>query len=125
MDPYCFEARNILRAQLAYKGVSLAQLAELLVADGAYEEPRALSAKVNRGKFSFTFFLRCMKVLGMDGGFVLLPKHDDKPQQTRKPPTPSKVIAKGRDARRKSPLISTTSRGTPARKRNEEDVAAS
>jgi len=66
-----------------------------------------------------------MKVLGMDGGFVLVPKHEENLQEVRTPAKPKKVTAKGREARRKNPLISTTSRGTSIRKRKEPDVATS
>jgi hypothetical protein len=74
-ERYCFEARNLLRAQMASKGVTVTELSRLLSADGVHEDPRPLSAKINRGKFSFSFFLHCMKVLGigLGSGVVLLP----------------------------------------------------
>jgi hypothetical protein len=74
-ERYCFEARNLLRAQMASKGVTVTELSRLLAADGAHEDPRPLSAKINRGKFSLSFFLHCMNVLGigLGNGVVLLP----------------------------------------------------
>ncbi|EDT41850.1 MULTISPECIES: DUF6471 domain-containing protein [Burkholderia cepacia complex] len=75
-DTFLFEARNLLRSQMASKGVNITKLSQLLTADGAHEGPRPLSAKINRGRFSLAFFLRCMKVLEMGGGFLLLPKLD-------------------------------------------------
>ena len=71
---YCFEAKNLLRAQMASKGITIVDLAHLLNADGCTESPHPLAGKINRGKFPLAFFLQCMKVMGMDGTFVLLPK---------------------------------------------------
>lgn len=76
-DQYRVAARNILRGQMVTKGVNFVRLAELLSADGTDETPRSVAAKVNRGKFPFSFFLRCMAVLGMDGGFFLIPKSEE------------------------------------------------
>lgn len=75
-DQYMVAARNILRGQMVTKGVNFVRLAELLSADGADETPRSVAAKINRGKFPFSFFLRCMAVLGMDGGFIFVPTRD-------------------------------------------------
>jgi hypothetical protein len=72
---YCFEAKNLLRAQMASKGITIVDLAHLLNAsEGCTEMPRPLAGKIGRGKFQLAFFLQCMKVMGMDGTFVLLPK---------------------------------------------------
>ncbi|MFL9959086.1 DUF6471 domain-containing protein [Paraburkholderia nemoris] len=82
---YFFEARNLLRAQMASKGITLVELARLLNEDGGHEDPRPLSGKINRGKFPLAFFLQCMKVMGMDGTFVLLPKEvNQKPPRAKK-----------------------------------------
>jgi hypothetical protein len=72
-DQYMIGAKNILRGVMVTKGVSFIRLSELLSADGVDEAPRSIAAKVNRGKFTFAYFLRCMSVLGMDGGFFLIP----------------------------------------------------
>ena len=71
---YCFEAKNLLRAQMASKGITIVDLARLLIPEGCTESPRTLAGKINRGRFQLAFFLQCMKVMGMDGTFVLLPK---------------------------------------------------
>ncbi|MFM0137772.1 DUF6471 domain-containing protein [Caballeronia grimmiae] len=76
-DQYMTGAKNILRGVLVTKGVSYTRLSELLNSDGIEESPRSVAAKVSRGKFSFAFFLRCMCVLGVDGGFFLIPKKEE------------------------------------------------
>lgn len=123
MDPYCFEARNVLRSLMASKGVSLTELSRLLTADGTREDPRPLSAKINRGKFSFEFFLRCMKVLGMGGGFVLLPELDEISVATRKAGASVRGPAGGSGARAKTPPKPKVPKTTSTRKRKEVDMA--
>jgi hypothetical protein len=71
---YDAEAKNLLRAQMASKGVSLAQLAELLIEDGVKQNAGPLSNKINRGRCPLAFFIRCLKVMGLDGTYVLMPK---------------------------------------------------
>ena len=60
------EARNILRAAIARQGVSYKELSRRLEQVGEQYSDRVLSTKVSRGKFSFAFFLLCMRVLGVD-----------------------------------------------------------
>jgi hypothetical protein len=123
MDQHYFEARNLLRAQMASKGITLTELSALLTADGAHEELRPLSAKINRGKFSFAFFLRCMKVLGMGGGFFLLPRFDETAPATRKSAISAKVPAKSGGSRTKTQPKPKVTKRTSTRKRKEADMA--
>jgi hypothetical protein len=55
------KAANILKAELKLKGVSYAQLAELI----GDKEPNVRN-KLSRGKFSAAYFLQCLSVLKMD-----------------------------------------------------------
>lgn len=59
------EARRILRAELARAGVGYKILAVRLAALGIKESEANLSNKIARGKFSFVFFLQCMKAIGV------------------------------------------------------------
>jgi hypothetical protein len=59
------EARRILRAELARAGVGYKTLAVRLAALGLEESEANLSNKIARGKFSFVFFLQCMKAIGI------------------------------------------------------------
>lgn len=59
------EARRILRAELARAGVGYKTLAVRLAALGIEESEANLSNKIARGKFSFVFFLQCMKAIGI------------------------------------------------------------
>jgi hypothetical protein len=76
-DQYLTAAKNILRGVMVTKGVNFIRLAELLSADGEEETPKSVAAKINRGRFPFSFFLRCMSVLGMAGGFFLVPTREE------------------------------------------------
>jgi hypothetical protein len=60
------EARRLLRAQMALADVDYKGLARALERVGLDENPKALSNKINRGTFSFVFFLQCMAALKVD-----------------------------------------------------------
>lgn len=54
------KAANILKAQLKLKGVSYAQLAELI----GDKEPNVRN-KLSRGKFSAAYFIQCLTAVGL------------------------------------------------------------
>jgi hypothetical protein len=58
-------AANLLKAELARLGVGYEGLVEQLQAIGVDESYKGIAAKINRGTFSFLFFLQCMKALGI------------------------------------------------------------
>lgn len=58
-------ARRILRIELARAGVSYKELSRRLEALGVVETHMNLSNKVARGRFSFEFFLKCMRALNV------------------------------------------------------------
>lgn len=60
------EARRVLQTELKAKGISPKKLSRALESVGVKEEPKALSNKINRGTFSFMFFLQCMRALNID-----------------------------------------------------------
>jgi hypothetical protein len=55
---------NVLKGELARAGVDYAELVRRLESHGLNESYHGVAAKINRGTFSFTFFLQCMMVLG-------------------------------------------------------------
>lgn len=57
-------AKGILRAEMARKGTTYAQLVELLAAKGIEDNERNLRNKVSRGKFTAGFLLQCLSALG-------------------------------------------------------------
>ena len=62
------EARRMLRAEMLRRGYSFKQLAEALEAQkdgGPVESVQTLTNKVNRGRFSFAFFLRVARAMGI------------------------------------------------------------
>jgi len=60
------EAKRLLKAELARAGVSHKVLVARLEAMGIEDNTAALASRITRGKFSFVFFLQCMRALGVD-----------------------------------------------------------
>lgn len=58
-------AKGIIRAELARRQLTYAELAERLAAIGIKDNERNISNKVNRGTFSAVFFLQCMEAIGV------------------------------------------------------------
>lgn len=56
-------AANFLKAEMAKQGVGYDELIKRLGNIGVEETYKSISAKVNRGTFSFVFFMQCMKAL--------------------------------------------------------------
>lgn len=59
-------AKNVLKAELARKGIDYETLAEKLNGIGVEENYNSINTKINRGSFTFQFFLQCMKAIGVD-----------------------------------------------------------
>lgn len=57
-------AKGLLRAEMARKGVTYAQLADMLAAIGIDDNERNLRNKVSRGKFTAGFLLQCLNATG-------------------------------------------------------------
>ena len=58
------EATGLLKSLLARDDVSYKGLSRLLAQYGLSENPEQLKNKINRGTFSFGFFLKCCYALG-------------------------------------------------------------
>lgn len=65
-EDFATAAALALKGELARAGVNYHVLAERLTAMGAPQTPKAISAKINRGTFTFAFFMQCMKAIGRD-----------------------------------------------------------
>lgn len=59
-------SRNIIKSELARKGIDYPDLSLRLQAMGIHEEASNINSKINRGKFSFAFFLQCMQAIDTD-----------------------------------------------------------
>jgi hypothetical protein len=59
-------AKNILKSELARKGVDYEMLAIRLKGLGIEESYNSINTKINRGAFTFQFFLQCMKAIDVD-----------------------------------------------------------
>ena len=57
-------AKGLLRAELARKDLSYADLAEKLAAIGVKDNELNVKNKIGRGSFTFFFFLQCMEAIG-------------------------------------------------------------
>jgi hypothetical protein len=66
-EPLAREATLILRAEMARRGVSYKALVEAMNRSSgeSKESTQALINKVNRGRFSFAFFLRACRAMGV------------------------------------------------------------
>ncbi|WP_415878135.1 DUF6471 domain-containing protein [Methylomonas sp. TEB] len=58
-------AKNIIKAELARKGIDYETLATKLNSIGVEESYNSINTKINRGAFTFQFFLQCMEVIGV------------------------------------------------------------
>lgn len=59
------KVKGLLRAELARRQLSYADLAERLQAIGVKEDPRNIKNKIGRGSFSAVFFFQCMEAIGV------------------------------------------------------------
>jgi hypothetical protein len=59
------QAKNILKSEIKRKGLDYKTLLTKLAEIGVEENYSSFTTKVNRGTFSFAFFLQCMKALGV------------------------------------------------------------
>ncbi len=59
------KVKGLLRAELARRQLSYADLAEKLQAIGVKEDPRNIKNKIGRGSFTAVFFFQCMEAIGV------------------------------------------------------------
>ena len=59
-------AKNLLKGELKKRGVTYAQLAEMLGEIGVPENERNLNNKISRGGFSAAFLFQCLNAIGCD-----------------------------------------------------------
>ncbi len=59
------QSAKFLKAELAMAGIGYEELCLRLADIGVEETYQGVAAKVNRGAFSFAFFMQCMKALGV------------------------------------------------------------
>mgnify|MGYP003626403637 FL=1 len=57
------KAKNLLRSELKRKGVTYAQLSDLLQQIGVSENEKNIANKISRGVFTMAFFLQCMSAI--------------------------------------------------------------
>jgi hypothetical protein len=68
------EARGILKAELARRGITYATLAKRLQAIDVHETERSIANKMSRGSYSFVFFLQCLSALGLEETTITVPR---------------------------------------------------
>lgn len=63
MDKWNTLSSNAVKAELTRRGISYEQLREKLEAIGVSETANSINIKLNRGTFSFVFFLQIMTAI--------------------------------------------------------------
>ena len=58
-------AKNLLKGELKRRGITYAQLAELLKGLDIEENERNLNNKISRGGFTAAFLLQCLTAIGL------------------------------------------------------------
>lgn len=61
---YETRAKNLLKGELKLRGITYAQLADRLAANGVPENERNLNNKISRGGFTAAFLLQCLEAIG-------------------------------------------------------------
>ena len=56
-------SKNILKSELRRKNIDYNQLSVRLMKIGIQEPAQNINSKINRGTFSFIFFLQCMEAI--------------------------------------------------------------
>jgi hypothetical protein len=59
-------AANLLKSAITRKGLTYAQVAERLAAEGVTETEASIRNKLSRGTFSAVFLLQCLKAIGIE-----------------------------------------------------------
>lgn len=59
-------ATNTIKVELARSGIGYEELIRRLEAIGVHESYTGIASKINRGTFSFMFFMQCMKALSIN-----------------------------------------------------------
>ncbi|QBN19360.1 DUF6471 domain-containing protein [Flavobacterium nackdongense] len=60
------KAKRLLKSELVRRGISNADLANLLEQIGIEETKSSIDSKICRGTFSASFFLQCLTVIGCE-----------------------------------------------------------
>lgn len=63
-DDWNRRATNLLKSELALAGVGYEELTKRLADIGVDESYKGIANKINRGAFTFAFFMQCMRALG-------------------------------------------------------------
>ena len=58
-------ACNLLKSELAKAGIGYEELIRRLSEIGVTESYKGIANKINRGAYSFAFFMQCMKALSI------------------------------------------------------------
>ena len=60
------KATNLLKAELARRGIGYEELRIALEKIGVQKSAPNINKTINLGKFSFSFFLQCAEAIGLD-----------------------------------------------------------
>lgn len=65
-DNWEHKATNLLKAELARRGIGYEELRIALEKIGVQKSAPNINKTINLGKFSFSFFLQCAEAIGLD-----------------------------------------------------------
>tara|TARA_R110002124_G_scaffold285268_1_gene463559 strand:- start:398 stop:622 length:225 start_codon:yes stop_codon:yes gene_type:complete len=60
------QAKGVLKAELARRGITYAQLTGMLADIGVMDSEPNVRNKIGRGKFTAVFLLQCLEAIGVD-----------------------------------------------------------
>jgi hypothetical protein len=79
VEPLADEATRLLRAEMVRRGFTFKRLADAMaVRDGESESVQTLINKVNRGRFSFAFFIRVCRAMEIQSIDIAPVEHVDR-----------------------------------------------
>ena len=65
-DEWSKKAANKLKSELQLSGIGYGELVSRLAQIGVEDSYKGVATKITRGRFTFVFFMQCMKALGKD-----------------------------------------------------------
>ena len=60
------KAANLIKAELKLAGIGYEELVLRLAEIGVQETYKGIASKINRGTFSFVFFMQCMNAINLN-----------------------------------------------------------
>lgn len=66
MSDWNDKVKRLLKSELVRRGISNADLANMLLKAGIEETKSSIDSKISRGTFSAAFFIQCLTIIGCE-----------------------------------------------------------